>query len=581
MTRAMILGTAGHIDHGKTALVKALTGIDCDRLPEEKARGITIDIGFAFLDLGSFRLGIVDLPGHERFIMNMLAGATGIDLALLVVAADDSVMPQTREHLEILRLLGLRHGVIALTKVDLVDETTRGVVEMEIRELVAGSFLEQAPLVATSVQTGTGLQELRAALESVCRQVEEKRTGEWFRMAIDRSFVVQGHGTIVTGTVTSGTVSEGDELEWLPRRERVRIRSLQHHDQGVSEVHRGMRAALNLAGVPHEQVVRGQELATPGYLEASRVLTVRLHCLPGARRSIKHRQPVRFHAGTSELMATIALLEGDTLEPGNWGLAQLFLSEPATTTWGQPFIVRESSATFTIGGGQILQPVARKIRRRHLEVLERIELLWSGTPANRALAAAWMSGFGGLSVVDLVRGAGLQPSEARDLVRGLQDQHKLVETASHTPNPRYLHADLIVDLENRVVKLLASAHQGAPLLSAHLRQRLVTQLDYLGNEALVQQAIDRLLQAKKLVGDQQRIALAEFKPKLSSNLRKLRDKIIEGYQKARFSPPRAVELCRRRRRQCRKFARPVRRLCRRGIPVQDWQRHLLACPGAS
>src|SRR6516164_8006898 len=273
MTRDLILGTAGHIDHGKTSLVKALTGIDCDRLPEEKKRGITIDIGFAALALGAYHLGIVDVPGHERFIKNMLAGATGIDLALLVVAADDSVMPQTREHLEILRLLGLSHGLIALTKCDLVDDTTREVVELEIRELVKGTFLEKAPLIATSAQTGAGIPELRAAIAAVCRQVEERTGVEWFRMAIDRSFIVQGHGTVVTGSVTSGSVRVGDEVEWQPRGEKVRIRSLQNHDQPVEEVHRGMRAAINLAGVHHEDVVRGQEVATPGYLMPSRVLT--------------------------------------------------------------------------------------------------------------------------------------------------------------------------------------------------------------------------------------------------------------------------------------------------------------------
>jgi selenocysteine-specific elongation factor len=533
----MILGTAGHIDHGKTALVKALTGIDCDRLPEEKARGITIDIGFAVLDLGAFRVGIVDLPGHERFIMNMLAGATGIDLALLVVAADDSVMPQTREHLEILRLLGLRHGIIALTKADLVDETTRAVVEMEIRDLVRGSFLEQAPLVATSIHTGAGLQELRAAIEAVCRNVEERRAGEWLRLAIDRSFIVQGHGTIVTGTVTSGTVAEGEELEWLPRRQLVRVRSLQHHDQAVTEVHRGMRAALNLAGVPHEEVIRGQELATPGVLEPSRVLTVRLHCLPGSRRPINHRLPVRFHVGTAEIMATIALLDGDALEPGSWGIAQLFLSEPACTTWGQPFIVRESSATCTLGGGQVLQPTARKIRRRHLELLERIELLWSGSPTERVLTAAWLSGFGGLTIIDLVRGAGVQPSEAQALVAELLSQAKLVEIATHATNPRYLHTDLIIDLEKRVMQILDGFHKEAPLHSTHARLRVVTRLEYIGNDALVQQAIDRLLRAKRIVGDLQRIALVDFKPKLSSALRKLRDKIVDVYQQSRFTPP--------------------------------------------
>src|SRR5437763_918555 len=321
MARDLILGTAGHIDHGKTSLVKALTGIDCDRLPEEKARGITIDIGFARLDLGDFRLGIVDVPGHERFIKNMLAGATGIDLVVLIVAADDSVMPQTREHLEILRLLGLRHGAIALTKCDLVDETTREVVELEVRELVQGTFLENAPLVRTSAHTGEGIPELKAALADVCRQVKQRTGEEWFRMSIDRSFIVQGHGTVVTGSVTAGRLRVGDEVEWQPRGEKVRVRSLQNHDRPVEEVHRGQRAAINLAGVHHEDVVRGQELATPGYLVPARTLTVRLHCLADAKRPIKHRAPVRFHLGPSEIMGLVSLLDCDSVAPGGWGLA--------------------------------------------------------------------------------------------------------------------------------------------------------------------------------------------------------------------------------------------------------------------
>src|SRR5262249_28765036 len=356
MPRDLILGTAGHIDHGKTSLVKALTGIDCDRLPEEKARGITIDIGFAILDLGEFRLGIVDVPGHERFVKNMLAGATGIDLALLVVAADDSVMPQTREHLEILRLLGLRHGLIALTKCDTVDETTREVVELEVRDMVQGSFLENAPILRTSAITGEGIPELKAAIAEVCRHITERTGKELFRMAIDRSFIVQGHGTVVTGSVTSGSVKVGEEVEWQPRGEKVRVRSLQNHDMPVEEVHRGMRAAINLAGVHHEDVIRGQEIAAPGYLMPSRVLTLRLHCLRDVNRQIKHRTPARLHLGTAEIMGTISLLDCDAIEPGAWGLAQIFLEAPATATWGQPFVIRESSATQTLGGGQVLQP---------------------------------------------------------------------------------------------------------------------------------------------------------------------------------------------------------------------------------
>ncbi len=537
MARDLILGTAGHIDHGKTSLVKALTGIDCDRLPEEKARGITIDIGFAILDLPPHRLGIVDVPGHERFVKNMLAGATGIDLALLVIAADDSVMPQTREHLEILRLLGLRHGLIALTKCDLVDETTREVVEMEIRELVQGTFLESAPLIPTSAHSGKGVPELKAAIAAACQLVEERNEKQWFRLAIDRSFIVQGHGTVVTGSVTSGSLRVGDEVEWQPRGERVRVRSLQNHDQAVEEVHRGQRAAINLAGVRHEDVVRGQELATPDYLVTSRVVTVRMHCLADMRRPIKHRMPVRFHVGTAEVMGTVALLDCDTIEPGKWGLAQLFLEGPATATWGQPFVVREASATQTLGGGQVLQPVARKVRRRHFEVLERIERLWTGDARERALTVAWFGGFTGFTVADLVRGANVGPDEAQALIADLKKKGELAELTVGGAKRRLLHKDMVNELEGRLLQALDRLHEQFPLMSTHDRQKVQSQLDYIGDDPLVHAAVDRLLTAKRLVGDLRRIGRADFKPKLSANLRKLKDKLIAAYREGALQPP--------------------------------------------
>jgi selenocysteine-specific elongation factor len=537
MPRDLILGTAGHIDHGKTSLVKALTGIDCDRLPEEKARGITIDIGFATLDLGEFRLGIVDVPGHERFIKNMLAGATGVDLAVLVVAADDSVMPQTREHLEILRLLGLRHGLVALTKCDLVDDTTREVVELEIRELLQGTFLENAPIIPTSAHTGRGIPELKAAIVDACQKVEAKTGTEWFRMAIDRSFIVQGHGTVVTGSVTSGRVKIGEELDWLPRGEKVRVRALQNHDQAVEEVHRGMRAAINLAGVHHEDIIRGQELATPGYLVPSRTLTVRLHCLTDTKRPIKHRAPVRFHIGTAEIMGTVALLDCDTIDPGGWGLAQVFLEGPATATWGQPFVVRGPSATQTLGGGQVLQPVAKKIRRRHLEMLERIEKLWTGNAEERALTVAWFGGFAGFTAADLVRGANIAPDQTDDLISRLRLRHSLVEISISAARKLLLHADMINELDERILSVLQRMHEEFPLMTSHDRQKVQSQLDYVGDEQLVHAAVDRLIKQKKVVGDLRRIARADFKPKLSANLRKLKDKVVEAYLQARFQPP--------------------------------------------
>jgi selenocysteine-specific elongation factor len=530
MPRDLILGTAGHIDHGKTTLIKALTGIDCDRLPQEKARGITIDIGFAHLDLGDVRLGIVDVPGHERFIRNMLAGVTGIDLALLIVAADDSVMPQTREHLDILKLLGVRRGVIALTKCDLVDAVTRDVAALEIRELVKDSFLAAAPVVAVSAKTGEGLADLREAILDASRQVESNGEREPFRLAIDRAFVVQGHGTVVTGSVVSGVARVGDELDWHTGTgaERVRIRGLNNHGQAVDEVHRGQRAAINLAGVSLERIRRGQELAEPGFLTETRVLTVRLTALAEARRGLKHRLPVRVHLGTAETMGTVSLLDADRVEPGRWALGQLFLDEAVTAAWGQPFVLRDSSAEHTLGGGSVLQPVARKIRRRHLDSIVQLEALADPKEATRLLAAAWLTGFDGLQPSHLLRDAGV----AND-----QPVKSLFAAGSLVPLPALIHADHLAELESRILKELASLHAANPLATTHDRQKLLGRFDYLGQPHLVQTAIDRLLASRQLVGDAKRLARADFKPKLSANQRKLKDRIVDAHAAGAFRPP--------------------------------------------
>jgi selenocysteine-specific elongation factor len=356
-------------------------------------------------------------------------------------------------------------------------------------------------------------------------------------MAIDRSFIVQGHGTVVTGSVTSGTLRVGDEVEWQPRGERVRVRSLQNHDRPVEEVHRGMRAAINLAGVHHEDVVRGQELAMPGYLLPSRVLTIRLHCLRDVRRPIKHRASVRFHVGTAEIMGTIALLDCDTIEPGGWGLAQVFLEEPATAVWGQPFVVRGPSATQTLGGGQVLQPAARKIRRRHLEMLERIEKLWGGDVEQRALTVAWFGGFGGFTPTDLVRGANVGPDQAQDLIARLKDRGSLMEVAISSTRRLILHADMVQELDERLLHALSRLHEQFPLMSSHDRQKIESQLDYIGDASLVHAAVDRLIRLKKLIGDLRRLARADFKPKLSNNQLRLKEKMIATYREAGFQPP--------------------------------------------
>src|SRR4051812_18364843 len=335
--RDLVIGTAGHIDHGKTALVRALTGVDTDRLPAEKQRGITIDLGFAALELGEYHLALVDVPGHERFIRNMLAGATGLDLALLVVAADDSVMPQTREHLDILRLLGLTGGLVVLTKCDLAEPAWLALVEDDVRALVAGTFLEGKPIVRTSAATGQGIDALREELLTLCRTTPRRPDPGLFRMAIDRAFTVAGHGTVVTGTVASGRVSTGDDVQWHPEGRAVRVRGIHRHDRPVDSVGRGTRAAINLVGVHHSEIHRGQEIGEPGFLEASRVLSVDLQVSRDAARPLRHRGRYRLHLGTAEVSVVLALLETNTLGSDGIGLAQLFLAEPVVAVHGQPF----------------------------------------------------------------------------------------------------------------------------------------------------------------------------------------------------------------------------------------------------
>jgi selenocysteine-specific elongation factor len=312
---------------------------------------------------------------------------------------------------------------------------------------------------------------------------------------------------------------------------------LQNHDQPVEEVHRGMRAAINLAGVHHEDVVRGQEVATPGYLVPSRTLTVRLHCLSDVKRPIKHRAPVRFHVGTAEVMGTVSLLDADAVKPGGWALAQVFLDEPVTAVWGQPFVVRGSSATQTLGGGQVLQPTAKKVRRRHLEILERVETLWSGGPDERALAVAWFGGFSGFTPADLVRGANVGPDQAGPLIEALKERKSLADVALGSGRHRLLHADMIKELDERILTVLGRLHEEFPLMTTHDRQKVQSQLDYVGDDTLVHAAVDRLIAGKRLVGDLRRVARADFKPKLSANLRKLKDKVVADYQQARFAPP--------------------------------------------
>ena len=376
--KAVIVGTAGHIDHGKSALIEALTGTNPDRLEEEKRRGITIDLGFAFLELDGVRFGFVDVPGHERFVRNMLAGVGGIDIVLLVIAADESIKPQTREHFDICRLLGIPRGLVALTKADLVDADVLGLVRLEAEEFVRGSFLEGAPIVAVSARTGAGLATLKTTLLGVAGEVAPKNVSGHFRLPIDRSFAMKGFGTVATGTLVSGSLRIGDDAELYPPRRRVRIRGLHSGGRAIERAVAGQRTAVNLAGVEHGEIARGMVLAPAGVFEPTGRLDARITLLASAP-PLKNRARVHFHQGTAETIAEVVLLEDDALAPGRSALAQLRLENEILLLPGDRFILRQFSPVVTIGGGVVIDAQASKHRRNDPAVVPFLETLEHGS----------------------------------------------------------------------------------------------------------------------------------------------------------------------------------------------------------
>jgi selenocysteine-specific elongation factor len=383
----VIIGTAGHIDHGKSTLVEALTGTNPDRLEEEKRRGITIDLGFAFLKLGDVSFGFVDVPGHERFVRNMLAGAGGIDIVLLVVAADESIKPQTREHFDICRLLGIPRGLVAITKSDLVDSEMLALVRLEIEEFVRESFLEGAPVVPVSARSGAGLEALKQELLRVAAETPEKDLKRHFRLPIDRSFATKGFGTVVTGTLMSGSVKIDDETEVYPLRRRVRVRGLHSGGKAVERALAGQRTAVNLAGVDHTEIQRGMVLGAPGVFEPTRKLDARIMLLNSAPL-LKNRARAHFHQGSAEAIAEIILLEGDELAPGQSGLAQLRLDSEVVVLPEDRFILRQFSPVVTIGGGVVIDARARRHRRDDAEARDFLETLETGNREDLLAALA-------------------------------------------------------------------------------------------------------------------------------------------------------------------------------------------------
>ncbi|MDL2260455.1 selenocysteine-specific translation elongation factor [Deltaproteobacteria bacterium OttesenSCG-928-K17] len=520
-----VIGTAGHVDHGKTSLIKALTGIDTDRLAEEKKRGITIEVGFAHMDLpGGLRAGVADVPGHERFIKNMLAGASGIDLAMLVVAADDGVMPQTREHLDILRLLGIQTGLVALTKCDLADQDWIELVKDDIARLTKATFLDGCPIVAVSSATGQGIEELRQALADIIGGLKPPEAGAAFRLPLDRVFSMTGFGTVVTGTLMEGRVNVGDTAMVYPEEHEVKVRGIQVHSQAVESAWPGQRAAVNLT-IKKEKLERGDVLATVGSLRPTLMLDTRLEVLADSPFNIKSGSWVHLYLGARELLAKVVLMDENELTAGKNAFAQLRLMEPVTAKVGDRFVVRFYSPVITIGGGQILDAAPLKHRRHKSQVIEQFETKESGSPLERLELAVMERPETFPTLAELVIRAGLDPVRVRNDINVLANKGVLISLTKDV----VIHRKEMDRLKGRLKSMLDEWHKNNPfspgLSLEEARGRLAP-----GAGQPVADALFALLEKEKfIVREQASLRLSGFKPQVNEAENEMIEKLNQIY----------------------------------------------------
>jgi len=536
--KSVIVGTAGHIDHGKSTLIEALTGTHPDRLEEEKRRGITIDLGFAFLDEDDVRYGFVDVPGHERFVKNMLAGASGIDLVLLVIAADELIRPQTREHFDICRLLGVQRGVIALTKCDLVDTDSRELAQLEAEEFVKGSFLAGAPIIEVSAKTGQGLLELKGALREAAREVRAKDAAKYFRLPIDRSFAVKGFGSVVTGTLFSGQVSVGDEVELLPGGELLRVRGLQTGGKSVERAEAGQRTAVNLAGIEHTAIQRGMVLSARGRLQPTRRVDVRVELVPDAP-PLKHRQRVHFHAGTLETIGEIYLLENRELAPGGKALAQIRLEDEAVLVRGDRFIVRQFSPVVTIGGGTVLDPQARRFTAKDAGRAQFLETLENGAREEILRAMAERNVLG-ITAGEIIARTGWVEAEIQSAARTLAEKQG-IRIVSREPLA-LLSERRFSDIAKQLLARVERFHKENPLLPGITREELRANLGRRVRPEAFSAAVQLLTEERKLAMQGEFVKKAGAEITLAPEEIRAKEQIREAFAKAGLAVPSVKEV---------------------------------------
>ena len=536
--KSVIVGTAGHIDHGKSTLIEALTGTHPDRLEEEKRRGITIDLGFAFLEEKGVRFGFVDVPGHERFVKNMLAGATGIDLVMLVIAADEGIRPQTREHFEICRLLGVKYGLIAITKSDLVDEDVRELMKLEVEEYVQGSFLEAAPVLAVSAKNGMGLEELKTALLALAARVKEKDTTRYMRLPIDRSFAVKGFGTVVTGTLISGSVAVGDETELLPVKKALRVRGVQTNGKNVERAEAGQRTAVNLSGVDHREVQRGMAIVAPRRLRPTKRIDVRLELLATAA-PLKQRARLHFHCGTAETVGEVIFFEGKELPPGGDGLAQLRFQQEIVALRGDRFIVRQFSPLITIGGGEVLDPLARRAAKKDTGRVAFLEKLADGS-REEVLRAMVERNILGVTGEEITARTGWMAEEVR----------ASSEKLAATKDLRIISAEPLIllgegffrELERKLFERVERFQKDNPLLPGIAREDLRASLGKRTRVEAFRAALQELLDAKKLAAQGDMVKKAGSEITLTLEETRARAQIETAFAKAGLAVPSVSEV---------------------------------------
>jgi len=533
----VIIGTAGHVDHGKTTLIKALTGTDTDRLREEQERGMTIDLGFAALRLpDGTTAGIVDVPGHERFVKNMLAGAAGVDVALLVVAADEGVMPQTREHLDILQLLDVSAGVVALTKADTVEPDWIGVVEEDLRGHLSGTFLATAPIVPVDSISGRGIERLVRELHAAVSRARRREESGAFRLPVDRVFTRPGFGVVVTGTLVAGSLRVGDPVEASPAGIRGRVRGLQSHGRPVETAVAGMRTAANLAGMEPEDLGRGQVLAPPGVLSASRTADLVVRLLPSAARALRNRTRVRLHVGAAEVIGRITVIGAAEVAPGGRGYLHIRTETPFACARGDPYVLRSYSPMATIGGGRVLDPHPRRSRPGDPSILRALEALETGTPDS--VLDAWLRPLPlGASRKDAAQAAGLSAAEAEAALTDLEKRGDAVAL----PGGRIIHREALLATTARLQGTLEAFHQANAMKPGMPREELRGVLGREADPRAFASLLQRLQRDGVLVADSTMVRAATFTVQLNPRQKALLDRIHACFRQAGFAPPTVEE----------------------------------------